>query len=70
MNRRITFGIASAVALGAAVCRGEIADGAYVIIPLCPFTSVVPPSYDQRPSAETHPLQGRRLGGHGRHRLM
>ena len=36
--------------------RAEIADGAWVIIPLCPFTSVVPPSYDDRPSAETNPL--------------
>ena len=36
--------------------RAEIADGAYVIIPLCPFTSVVPPSYDNRPTKTTHPL--------------
>jgi len=37
--------------------RAEIADGAYVIIPLCPFTSVVPPSYNNRPSADRNPLE-------------
>ena len=36
--------------------RAEIADGAYVIIPLCPFTSVLPSSYDDRPSTDTNPL--------------
>jgi len=38
--------------------RAEIADGAYVIIPLCPFTSVVPPTYNNRPSADRNPLEG------------
>ena len=36
--------------------RREIAGGAYVIIPICLFSSVVPESYDRRPSAASHPL--------------
>ena len=36
--------------------RREIADGAYVMIPICLFSSVVPESYDLRPSAASHPL--------------
>lgn len=36
--------------------RNEIADGAYVIVPLCPFTSVLQKSYDDRPSVDTNPL--------------
>jgi len=37
--------------------RAEIADGAFVVIPLCPFTSVVPPSYNNRPSTDRNPLE-------------
>lgn len=36
--------------------RAEIADGAWIVIPMCPFTSVVPLKYDRRPSGTTHPL--------------
>ena len=36
--------------------RGEIAEGAFVVIPLCPFSSVLPESYDLRTSDTTHPL--------------
>ena len=36
--------------------RGEIADGAYVVFTLCPFTSVLTEAYDRRPSASTHAL--------------
>lgn len=36
--------------------REEIAEGAYVVIPLCPFSSVLPESYDLRNSDTTHPL--------------
>ena len=36
--------------------RREIAGGAYVMIPICLFSSVVPESYDLRSSATSHPL--------------
>ena len=36
--------------------RNAIASGAYVIIPLCPFSSILPESYDRRRGAESHPL--------------
>lgn len=36
--------------------RAEIADGAFVVFTLCPFTSVLPESYDKTPSGKTHPL--------------
>ena len=36
--------------------RREVAGGAYIIIPICLFSSVVPESYDLRPSAASHPL--------------
>jgi len=37
--------------------RSEIADGAHVIIPLCPFTSVLQANYDARHRARTDPPQ-------------
>ena len=36
--------------------RKSLAPGAYVVVTLCLFSSVVPESYDKRPSAATHPL--------------
>ena len=36
--------------------RREVAGGAYVMIPICLFSSVVPESYDLRSSAASHPL--------------
>ncbi len=36
--------------------RKEFACGAYVIIPICLFSSVLPESYDLKPSAASHPL--------------
>ena len=36
--------------------RREVAGGAYIIIPICLFSSVVPESYYFRPSAASHPL--------------
>ena len=36
--------------------RKELACGAYVIIPICLFSSVLPESYDLKPSAASHPL--------------
>lgn len=36
--------------------RAAIADGATVIIPICPFSSVLPPSYDKRASSPANGL--------------
>ena len=36
--------------------REVLASGAHVVVTLCLFSSVVPESYDKRPSAATHPL--------------
>ena len=36
--------------------RKEICAGAFVIVPICLFSSVLPESYDKRPSATTHSL--------------
>lgn len=36
--------------------RDDVASGAYIMIPICLFSSVVPESYDLRPSAASHPL--------------
>lgn len=37
-------------------CRKSLAPDAHVVVTLCLFSSVVPESYDKRPSAATHPL--------------
>jgi len=37
--------------------RAEIADGAHVIVPLCPFTSVLQANYDARYRANANPPQ-------------
>ena len=36
--------------------RGRIADGAYVIFPISPFSAILPEAYDAKPSAPGHPL--------------
>lgn len=36
--------------------RAEIASGAHVLIPISPFSSIVPETYDQRETLESHPL--------------